>query len=70
MTGDKGIEGEDQYYYSFEWNMTSESVPLFYSAIKGCLDRWPGGDPVEQEILQEMHKQAYQLLIERSFLEG
>ncbi len=61
---------DDQYVYSFEWNMPSESVPLFYSTIKKSLDQWPGGDPVEQEILQEMHKQAYQLLIERSFLEG
>ena len=70
MTGDNGIEGNDQYYYSFEWSISSESVPAFYSTIKRSLDRWPGGDPIEQEILQEMTKQAYQLLIERSFLEG
>jgi hypothetical protein len=70
MTGDNGIEGDEKYYYSFEWNISSESVPAFYSTIKSSLDRWPGGDPIEQEILQEMTKQAYQLLIERSFLEG
>ena len=63
-------EGNDEYLYGFEWRISSESVPQFYSTIKRSLDNWPGGDPVEQEILQEMHKQAYQMLIERSFLEG
>ena len=69
MTGDNETNDE-QWQYRFEWNLSSDSVPIFYSTIKRSLDNWPGGDPVEQEILQEMHKQAYQMLIERSFLEG
>ena len=69
MTGDNETNDE-QWHYGFEWSLSSDSVPIFYSTIKRSLDRWPGGDPVEQEILTEMHKQAYQLLLERSFREG
>ena len=69
MTGDNETNDE-QWHYGFEWSLSSDSVPAFYSTIKGSLDRWPGGDPIEQQILTEMHKQAYQLLLERSFREG
>ena len=69
MTGVKGINDEE-WVYGFEWSLSSDSVPAFYATIKGSLDRWTGGDPIEQEILTEMHKQAYQMLIERSFREG
>ena len=67
MTGDNET---NDYPYGFAWNLSSESVPVFYSTIKRSLDNWPGGNPVEQEILSEMHKQAYQMLLERSFREG
>ena len=69
MTGDNETDG-DEWEYSFSWTMSSSSVLPFYSTIKKSLDNWPGGDPIEQEILKEMHKQAYQMLIERSFREG
>ena len=69
MIGDNETNDEG-WVYGFEWSLSSDSVPAFYATIKRSLDRWPGGDPIEQEILIEMHKQAYQMLIERSFREG
>ena len=69
MTGDNETDG-DEWEYSFSWTITSSSVLPFYTTIKKSLDNWSGGDPIEQEILKEMHKQAYQMLIERSFREG
>ncbi len=69
MTGDNETN-EEEWVYGFQWNLSSDSVPIFYLTMKGSLDRWPGGNPAEQEILSELHKQAYQMLIERSFREG
>ena len=38
--------------YPFTLGLTADGVYLIKSCIDHCLERWPGGDPQEQEHLK------------------
>lgn len=55
---------EDQYY-SIDLNINS--IKTIYRAVNETLDRWPGGDPYEQESLYQLRNGFYRILLEDQY---
>ena len=55
----------DNRYYNIELDIGS--VRLVYKAIDQMLERWPGGDAVEQDNLYILKNGFYKVLLENQY---
>ena len=56
---------EDEEYMSIELNY--HGIKCIHDALKSAVDKWPGGDPQDQEDLIAMRDNFYRLLLEYQF---
>ena len=59
------FNGEEREYYSIE--LPIEGIRLVHKAFKIAVDKWPGGDPVEQEELIAMRDNFFRIILEHQF---
>jgi len=52
-------------YYNIQLNI--EGIRLIHTGLKQAVEKWSGGDPVEQEYLIAMRDNFYRLILEYSF---
>ena len=58
-------EDPDDQYYSIELNI--HGIRAIHDGLCQAVDKWAGGDPIEQENMISMRDNFYRLLLEHSF---
>ena len=56
---------EDDQYYRIE--LPIEAVRIVHTGLKQAVDKWSGGEPLEQEDLISMRDHFYRIILEHSF---
>ena len=56
---------EDDGYISLELNI--HGIRCIYNGLKLAVEKWPGGEPHEQEMLIAMRDNFYRLILENQF---
>lgn len=47
-----------------------EALRYIYKAVKEAHERWPGGEPMEQENLEQLTKSLYVMLLDANYHTG
>ena len=55
----------EDIYYSIELNY--RGIKIIYEGLRQAVEKWPGGDPEEQQHLIAMRDNFYKLLLEYQF---
>jgi hypothetical protein len=56
---------EDDSYYTVE--LPIQAVRCIHTGLKQAVDKWSGGDPMEQEDLITMRDHFYRIMLEHRF---
>lgn len=56
---------EEDSYYTLE--LPIEAVRCVHTGLKQAVDKWSGGDPMEQEDLITMRDHFYRIMLEHRF---
>ena len=56
---------EDDQYYRVE--LPIEAVRVIHTGLSQAVDKWSGGDPMEQEDLLAMRDHLYRIMLEHRF---
>ena len=70
MMGDQWIYQDDDFNEDFpyiELQFGPEDLHLLYKSVSVHLDKWPGGNPEEQERLQYLKNFLYRVVLEYKF---
>jgi len=57
----------DEPIYEITVSMNATQTRGFFQTIDNAVKNWPGGHPVEQEILTNLRDQAYRMVLEAQF---
>lgn len=57
----------DDSLYSMNIEMDKEQLIWFYTTMDKSLNNWPGGEPIEQELLKYLKEESWKLLLEAQF---
>ena len=58
------MEQEENYYHL---ELPIEAVRVIHTGLSQAVNKWAGGDPMEQEDLQAMRDHFYRIILEHSF---
>jgi len=58
-------EDPDDQYYSIELNI--HGIRAIHTGLSQAVDKWAGGDFLEQENLKSMRDHFYRIILEHSF---
>ena len=53
----------------FNFQVSAASLQLLVKALDLYVERWPGGDPNEQEVLKHMQTELHKAYLDLTFLE-
>ena len=56
---------EEDSYYTLE--LPIQAVRIIHTGLKQAVDKWAGGDPIEQEDLITMRDHFYRIMLEHRF---
>lgn len=56
---------EEDSYYTLE--LPIEAIRCVHTGLKQAVDKWSGGDPMEQEDLITMRDHFYRIMLEHRF---
>ena len=56
---------EEENYYHLE--LPIEAVRIVHTGLSQAVEKWSGGDPMEQEGLLAMRDHFYRIILEHSF---
>ena len=56
---------EEDSYYTLE--LPIQAVRCIHTGLKQAVDKWSGGDPIEQEDLITMRDHFYRIILEHRF---
>ena len=59
------MDNDHLYHMSIE--MDKEQLIWFYTTMDKSLNNWPGGEPIEQELLKHLKEESWKLLLETQF---
>lgn len=54
----------DEVFYQVSLDLSPENTRVFYTIMKRALDTWPGGEPIEQAMLEYLTHNAYKCMLE------
>ncbi len=57
----------DENFYEMQLGMDKYQLRCFYLTMAKAHKNWPGGEPYEQELLQQLRDEAWKLLLESRF---
>jgi|TARA_R100001460_G_scaffold2878_1_gene9034 hypothetical protein len=58
------MEEDDQYY---RLELPIEAVRVIHTGLSQAVNKWSGGDPMEQEDLLSMRDHFYRIMLEHQF---
>ena len=58
------MEQEENYYHL---ELPIEAVRVIHTGLSQAVNKWAGGDPMEQEDLQAMRDHFYRIILEHRF---
>jgi|TARA_R100001509_G_scaffold68877_1_gene38178 hypothetical protein len=58
------MEQDDQYY---RLELPIEAVRVIHTGLSQAVNKWSGGDPMEQEDLLSMRDHFYRIMLEHQF---
>ena len=58
------MEQEENYYHL---ELPIEAVRVIHTGLTQAVNKWAGGDPMEQEDLQAMRDHFYRIILEHRF---
>ena len=58
------MEQDDQYY---RLELPIEAVRVIHTGLSQAVNKWSGGDPLEQEDLLSMRDHFYRIMLEHQF---
>ena len=58
------MEQEENYYHL---ELPIEAVRVIHTGLSQAVNKWAGGDPMEQENLQSMRDHFYRIILEHRF---
>lgn len=58
---------EEHFENGVKTELSVDDVYLLYRSVSFHLDKWPGGDPYEQEAIMAMKTFLYRIILEAKF---